>query len=752
MLRLAPDDGRPPVNKAARRYASLNLLMRTHGEQFEIRDGDGWKPFFVHGVNLGLALPGKFPSEFPTDSALYARWMREIAEMNANAVRIYTILPPQFYRALRGWNVTNPTKAIYIIHGVWTELPPGDDFDDPQFVSGYRDETRRTVDLLHGAADFAPRPGHAGGRYDADVSPWTLGYITGREWEPDAIVLYQEKRGKATTLNGRYLTIMKGTPIDVWMAAECDYLMSYEADTYNALRPAAYTNWPTTDPLKHPTETSYAEQMKLRGLRWDPEPGAPPPHEEDTIELDPSLVHSTPANLVGWFASYHIYPYYPDFMLYEPAYNQASSTLGRSNYFGYITALRKHHAGIPLIVSEFSVPTSRATAHLQPQGWNHGGLSEQEAAKINARLAADIREAGAAGEVFFSWIDEWFKPNWFSADFEIPAENRRQWLNVLSPEQNYGVIAIHAGRDGTTPLPGGDASKWTALKVLERGPLFGKADTSLVHMGNDEAYVYVAIEAPSLRGTPFPWPSERMQIAFDTFHPELGQTLLPTSGLRSEVGFEFLVELNGPTDAQLLVTPEYNPYVPARLTTGGDFFGEHFRRPILSRKRTDGQFDSLFALTNRPRYAHDGTFFPGSGVNMGRLVYARAADNTLADWYYDQNAGLLELRLPWGLLNVSDPSTNKVLYESDTTLALHPPDDCPPCSVLTGLPSDGMRVAVVALGGGPLLTGTIPALTPYGRFARSSFPTYTWPGWTEPTWHEYIKPTYGALRDLWAKW
>ena len=31
MLRLAPDDGRPPVNKAARRYASLNLLMRTHG-------------------------------------------------------------------------------------------------------------------------------------------------------------------------------------------------------------------------------------------------------------------------------------------------------------------------------------------------------------------------------------------------------------------------------------------------------------------------------------------------------------------------------------------------------------------------------------------------------------------------------------------------------------------------------------------------------------------------------------------------
>ena len=753
MRRLAPDEGRPSVDRATRRNAALNLTLRTQGDRFELRDGNAWRPFFVRGVNLGLAMPGKFPAEFPTDSALYARWFAQIAAMHANTLRVYTILPPQFYRALRGWNTTNPDTPLYLMHGVWTELPPNEDFDNPEFVAQFRQEGRRVVDLLHGAADFAPRPGHAGGRYDADVSPWTLGYITGREWESLSIFAYLQRAPGERHYDGRFLSLPHGSAIDAWMATECDYLVTYEFDTYNALRPIAYTNWPTTDPLTHPTETSFAEQMRFRGLQWVPAPGAPPPYHEDNVSLDPSLIRPTTANVAGWFASYHVYPYYPDFLLYDSAYSRASSSLGPSNYFGYLRALKAHHAGIPLLISEFAVPTSRGVAHLQPQGWNHGGANEQEAARINARLASDIREAGAAGEIFFAWIDEWFKANWFSADFEIPAENRRQWQNMLSPEQHYGIIALRPGGAGTTPLPGGDAAPWRALPVLQRGALFGRGDTTTIRMGNDEGYVYLAIETRAFGGRPFPWDTLRVQLGLDTYRPELGQTLLPVSGLRSEVGFEFLLDVRGPGDAQLLVVPEYNPYVPDRLASGGDWFGEHFHRPVFSRRRSDAQFDSLYALTNRPRYARDGRFIPGAGVNMGRLIYGRASENSLADWFYDPSAGMLQLRLPWGLLNVSDPSTGRILFESDTALALKPPgDECPPCSALIGVPNDGFRVAVVALRPGPQLAGTIPALTPFGRFAAPSFATWHWATWDQPTWHEYPKPTYTALRDLWAKW
>jgi len=50
-----------------------------------------------------LVLPDTvvYPSrvEFP-DSAVYAGWIAEMAEMGANTIRVYTIHPPDFYRAV----------------------------------------------------------------------------------------------------------------------------------------------------------------------------------------------------------------------------------------------------------------------------------------------------------------------------------------------------------------------------------------------------------------------------------------------------------------------------------------------------------------------------------------------------------------------------------------------------------------------------------------------------------------------------
>jgi hypothetical protein len=746
--RLAPDWDRPANVQVRRRPAALDLTARTAGEHFELRIGGEWRPFFMKGVNMGLALPGKFPAEFPMDSSLYAGWLDTISAMHANTLRIYTILPPTFYRAVRGWNTQHPDRVLYLVHGVWTELPPDNNFDDPPFNAEYKTEMRRVVDLLHGNAEFSPRPGHAGGRYDADVSPWVIAYIIGREWEPYSVVLYNQRVKEPRSHAGRFLTIGIASPTDVWMTAQCDYLLSYEFDTYNALRPIAYTNWPTTDPITHPSETSYDQQMKFRGLKYDRPDDGLPPHEEDGPSLDASLVHPTAANVAGWFASYHVYPYYPDFILYDSAYVAARSSFGPSNYFGYLRDLKRHHAGIPLVIAEFGVPTSRGNAHLQPQGWNHGGLDETQAAAINARLAAEIREAGAAGEMFFAWIDEWFKHNWFSADFELPRENSRLWHNALSPEQHYGIMALHAGASGTTPELGGDATRWRRIPVLQQGALFGR-DSAALRVGDDEAYVYLALDVPSLRGRAFPFSSTKLQIGIDSYRPDLGQVVLPVSGLRSGAGFEFLLEVNDTSDAQLKILPEYNPYMPLRLVESGTFFGEHFRRPILSERRYDGVFDTLFALTNRPRFRGDGTQIRGRGFNLGRLRFGTVASHTLSDWWWDAAAGLLEVRLPWGLLNVSDPSSGKILFESDVERALHPSEKGPP-SELVGLPSDGFRFAVVALRPGPDVLGTIPSRDAYGAMPLSAFTTWKWKTWDTPTYHAYLKPVYAALQRLWA--
>ena len=88
------------------------------------------------------------------------------------------------------------------------------------------------VDLLHGQVVIAPRPGHASGTYDADVSPWTLAYIIGREWEPFAVKAFDAAGGRRpVSYRGRSLEMPTGARMDGWMAEQCDYLVAYEFDS-----------------------------------------------------------------------------------------------------------------------------------------------------------------------------------------------------------------------------------------------------------------------------------------------------------------------------------------------------------------------------------------------------------------------------------------------------------------------------------------------------------------------------------------
>src|SRR5437870_4633329 len=386
---------------------------RTAGDDFQVRTAAGWQPLYVSGVNLGAALPGKFPSEFPSEDSTFAYWLRLMAEANANAVRLYTILPPAFYRALRRWNDGHPARPLWLIHGVWAELPPRDDYDDARWKEGFRTEMRRVVDAVHGHARLPARPGHAFGRYDADVSDHVLGYILGREWEPFSIRAYNKRQQDRTAYAGRFLAVDRGTPADVWMAEQCDYLLQYEWSTYHAQRPIAYTNWPTLDPLHHPTEPTLEEEKQLRRRYGFPPNPRLKEYDNDRESLDAMVVRTTPENLGGYFASYHAYPYYPDFIGLDSTYAGVS---GASHYLRYLRELKRHHAGRALLVAEYGVPSSRGVSHLDADGNDHGRHDERAMAQIDARLTQDIRDAGAAGGVLFAWLDEWFKHTWVTID------------------------------------------------------------------------------------------------------------------------------------------------------------------------------------------------------------------------------------------------------------------------------------------------------------------------------------------------
>jgi hypothetical protein len=731
-----------PVRTHVARPARLVIHARTHGESFEVPASGAWRTFYVKGVNLGVALPGRFPSEFPTDSLVYAGWFECIAAMNANTVRAYTILPPAFYRALAAWNLAHPARELWLIHGVWAELPRGNDFDDPKWKAAFHDEIRDVLGAIHGDTDLPLRRGHASGRYETDVSRWTLAYIIGREWEPYSVAAFDAHSHRARRFEGEYLRLADGSPMEAWTTEQCDWMLGNEVARYNTIRPIAYTNWPTLDPLHHPTEATTPEERVWRKRVGRSVEYEKLEYDNDVASLDASRVQPTAANPAGWFASYHAYPYYPDFMLYEPEYLRARSSEGPSNFFGYLTALRRHLAGIPLLISEYGVPSSRGLAHLQPQGLSHGGHDEAAMAEIDAALTREIRESGCAGGVLFAWIDEWFKKNWAVIDLEIPADHTPRWHNRMDAEQNYGVIAMVAGpADG--PELGGDPTRWLALPALAFGPAAASPDQpASLGVGHDASNLYLAIALPGLRGRSFPWDSLDVQIALDTTRPDRGQHALPGRRVMSEIGFEFLADLKDTLDARLLVTPDYNPYRGPGAFHNGDDLGSFYHRPATPGNRTDGVFDPMYLIVNRTRFGRDGTLFPAQAWERGRLRFGRESQSTLSDWYYDEKAGVIEVRLAWALLNVTDPSTATVV---DDRAARGGP--------FGTAHTDGFRIGVVTLRreSAGQVVGSLPRLDAGAHWRRGDFHAWSWDSWEEPVFHSRLKPVYESMKAEWGR-
>ena len=353
-------------------------------------------------------------------------------------------------------------------------------------------------------------------------------------------------------------------------------------------------------------------------------------------------------------------------------------------------------------------------------------------AAIDARLTRDIHAAGGAGAILFAVIDEWFKKNWAVIDFVQPPERNRLWLNVLDAEQNYGILAMRAGPKDSAITIDGRSDDWGARGATWGGiaPPSG-LDAPLaiqdVRATSDEAYLYLRLDVGAID-----WTKGRYLIGIDSYRPDLGGTRLPRTGTVCNSGLEFVIDLVGPEDSELLVDRPYNLYRSAAISgTNPPRTTQVYNRPWISVSHADLQWDTLLLETNRIRVGRDGTVFPSVNDRRNRLRFARQADNSVADWFADPATGVIEIRLGWGMLHVMDPSSHWVLHGTA--------DGRSP----NGTTTDGFRLVVQSYrpddpsaGGMALGCGAGPA--PFH---------YTWPGWEAPRWHQEVKPVFAAMRE-----
>jgi len=377
-----------------------------------------------------------------------------------------------------------------------------------------------------------------------------------------------------------------------------------------------------------------------------------------------------------------------------------------------------------VLIAEFGVPTSRGIAHLQPEGQHHGGHDEVAQGEIDARLLRDIHQAGLAGGVVFAWIDEWFKRNWVVMNYESPRERNPLWLNALDAEQNFGLIAAQPGDARPAVVLDGRLDDWRSVEpVYERDPTtVPPGGVVRLRVTSDAAYLYLALETEPRSG------KLRYLVGIDTYDPGRGSRRFPPPAARStSIGMEFVLELAGDKDSRL------------RVERGYDLFSNRLRRPYASTANDAGDFIDIHVWTNRDRYGRDGTYYRAKGydrspLRLGTTDPDAAAFDSLADFDTDETTGAIEVRLPWGLLNVADPSSRRVIHETSAT-------DGPVQTTRT----EGFRFHLLAVRADDQ-SRVVDEWPPTGS-GVDDHPIYAWPTWERPDWHLRPKRSLAILGE-----
>lgn len=701
------------------------LQFRTGERRFERRRNGQFEEFLVQGVNMGMAKPGRFPGEAAITRAEYDRWIAWIGELRANAIRTYTIHPPAFYDALAAYN-READEPIYLFQGTWIgEERLREAGDVTALAPAFHEELRRTVDVVHGETTLEERPGHASGRYETDVSDYLAGYIAGIEWPP-TVVMETNDAGSAGRYRGEFVATTAASPFERWLAESLDAVVAHGVDRYGTQRPVAFTNWVTTDPLEHPYE---------------------PFHLEDAVSVDPDALVATDAFEAGLFAAYHVYPYYPDFLNHTPAYVDDIDHRGEPNsYAGYLDDLVGATEG-PLLIAEFGVPDSRGIAHRHVHGRDQGRHTEREQGEIVAAMYEDIVEADTAGGLVFTWQDEWFKRTWNLEPFSVPSR-RPHWSNVQTPEQRFGLFTFDPADRVRLD---GSAADWTDATRLSPadGPTGigdgadGSRTLESVAVTHDAAALSLRLEFASLP-EPVDWDETNAIVLLS--HTGRGNTTVPFGTDADAPPTDFVVRVAGPDASRVRVDSYYDAFAREYGAEAGLDLSAY-------RERDSGRFSPIRMTINRGyTVPPTGERVPFEAVETGRLRFGNgnpdaSAYDSLADVSVASESDAIELRLPWSLLNVADPSSRLALGDlwAGGTETFEPFDTISVAAATFAPDADGDARPVP---GETNLVHAVPGLED-GRLRTG---TYTWEPWTTPEYRERRKESYWILRDAFGEY
>jgi len=680
--------------------------FKAEGESLYLDKGDGFKVFSLKGVNLGLGKPGHYATDYAITKEEYLRWFEEIKAMGANVIRTYILAGEDFYEAFYEFNKDNP-DPLYLLHGVWVDdylINSSYSALDKEFYEPFLRDCKNVVDTVHGQHKERKEDSTFASFYNRDISPWVCGYILGVEWEGTLAAYTDRYFEQVEQLDGTYFYTEDASNFEIFLASAGEEVAAYETKKYGTQRLIAFSNWPTTDPL------SYSQDIKE--------------YFSKVVQIDVEHIHCKDTFGPGQFASYHIYPYYPDYYSFLNGHEE-------NTYLQYLKAINDHHT-MPVVISEFGAPSARGMAAREESlGRNQGRMSETEQGEALVSMYQDIMQAGSAGGIVFTWQDEWFKRTWNTMT-NVDLTATPYWSDYQTNEQYFGLLSFDPGEGRSVCYPDGDRSEWTEKDLV------AEQDGTRLSMKYDERYLYFLVEQEGLDIQ-----TDRFFIPIDTT-PKSGSHRAGNLGVEMDRAADFVVEFNGTEDSRLWVqryydiiealfydkitpwnlfsqefpAPDTDTFVKLRLLLQKDLY---YERDSVEDQNLQDDRPLSYGEYNAKNPLHYGVM---ESYETGKLTYGNgnpdAADfNSLAD--FCGGDGFVELRLPWQLLNFADPSDMEIhddYYEH------------------YGVEYLRINELYAGAGNGESQIRMEPfALEPLGRY---------------PKYHERLKESYYILQALWA--
>ncbi len=677
----------------------------TEGKQILLKKDGEFEPFEIKGMDLGSGYPGEWSTDFSIDKETYMRWFALMQEMGVNTVRIYTIQSQPFYEAFYEYN-NGREDPLYLLHGVWVNDYALNSYRDAYHEDLYDTflrDCKTMVDVIHGNRKLnLGRVASAGhGSYLKDISPWVIGYILGAEWDDVTVAYTNDKYSddeNILTYSGKYFyTSPDASAFEAMLTRVADKVTEYETKRYGTQRLIAFTNRSMTDPFDYSTiDTTLFKKF---------------------ASIDVENILSTESFLSGHFASYHVYPYFPDFLSYVSDWSAYGvdkydfmTEDGKINtYTAYLSMLVDYHT-MPVVISEFGIPSSRAMARIDVNtGRNQGLMSEADQGEALAECYRDIKTAGCAGSCIFSWQDEWFKRTWNTLH-TVDLKRNPYWSDYQTNDQFFGVLAFDPGDEESVCYVDGNVLEWDESDIAAQN-----GDMS-VSMKYDEKYLYFLVYAPQLD-----FENDTVYLPIDTTQKS-GSNYCESFGLKFDRAADFLIVINGESNSRVMVQERYEAL---RSTYAKEIYGfntyESGNLPDIS----SPLFKNIDMLLNKTLIT---TALGNAPLAMtfetGKLIYGNANPksedfDSLADFCSD--GSFIEIKLPWQLLNFGDPSE----------MMIH--DDYYENYGVEFISIDELYVGITT-----------------GGDSRTELCPFELRGWgNDVTFHERLKDSYYTMKALW---